>query len=185
MIESVIAAAENNMKRAIEALRVELTKLRTGRAHSGLLDHVKVMQYGSEVPLAHLASINITEARTFVITPWDETILPLIEKAITLAGLGLNPTRSGKTIRIILPALTEERRREFIKLLKQEAENARIAVRNNRRDANNQLKDLFKKKSITEDIERRAQDNIQKMTDKYILEIEKIITTKEKELMEI
>lgn len=185
MIEPIKKAAEDRMKKAIDALQNELAKLRTGRAHPSLLDHVRVAYYGNEVPLNQVASINIADARTLLVTPYEKPMTQAIEKAIMTADLGLNPAASGNAIRVPLPPLTEERRREMVKLVKTEAENGRVSVRNARRDANNQIKDLLKKKEISEDEERRVQDTIQKLTDKYIADIEKIIAVKEKELMEI
>jgi len=185
MIEQIKTAAEGRMKKSVEALQTELTKLRTGRAHPSLLDQVRVSQFGNEVPLSHVATINAADARTLLVTPWDKAMVQPIEKAIMSADLGLNPATSGIAIRVPLPPLTEERRRDMTKLVKQEAENARVSIRNNRRDANNQLKELLKKKEISEDDERRAQDTIQKITDKYIAEVEKITAAKEKELMEV
>lgn len=185
MIQPIKANAESRMNKTIEALHNELAKLRTGRAHPSLLDHVRVMSYGNEVPLNQIASITASDARTLTVTPWDKSMVQPIEKAIMTADLGLNPATSGTVIRVPLPALTEERRRDMTKLVKNEAENARVSIRNTRRDANTQLKDLLKQKTISEDDDRRAQDEIQKITDKFIMEIDKIAAVKEKELMEI
>lgn len=185
MTATIQTATESRMKKTIEALHNELAKLRTGRAHPSLLDHVRVVSYGNEVPLNQIASITASDARTLTVTPWDKAMVQPIEKAIMTADLGLNPATSGVVIRVPLPPLTEERRKDMAKLVKNEAENARVSVRNARRDANTQLKDILKKKEISEDDERRAQDVIQKLTDKFIAEIDKIAANKEKELMEI
>jgi len=185
MSEQIKTAAESRMKNSIEALHTELAKLRTGRAHPSLLDQVRVSSYGNEVPLNQVASVTVGDSRTLLVTPWEKSATPAIEKAILTADLGLNPATSGNVIRVPLPALTEERRKEMVRLVKNEAEEARVSVRNARRDANNQIKDLLKKKEISEDEERRVQDAVQKITDKYIAEIEKIIQVKEKELLEV
>lgn len=183
--EPIKMNAESRMKKAIDALHNELAKLRTGRAHPSLLDHVKVNYYGTETSLSQVASVTVGDARTLIITPWEKAIVQAIEKAIMTADLGLNPATSGTVIRVPMPALTEERRKEMVKLVKNEAENARVSVRNARRDANTQLKELLKKKEISEDDDRRVQENIQKTTDKYIAEVERIVAQKEKELMEV
>jgi len=185
MIEPIKNTAESKMKKALEALQNELAKLRTGRAHPSLLDHVRVKYYDNEVPLNQVASITVSDARNLLVTPWEKAMVPAIEKAIMTADLGLNPATSGTVIRVPMPALTEERRREMAKLVKNEAENSRVSIRNLRRDANNQLKELLKKKEISEDDERRAQDIIQKLTDKYIAEVDRMAMVKEKELMEV
>jgi ribosome recycling factor len=185
MIEALKTTVESRMKKTIEALNNELTKLRTGRAHPSLLDHVRVSCYGSEMPLNQVASVSVSDSRTLLVTPWEKTMTQPIEKAIMTADLGLNPATSGNVIRVPLPPLTEERRRDMAKLVKGEAENARVSIRNLRRDANNQLKDALKKKEMSEDEERRSQDIIQKITDKYIEEIDRIAQAKEKELMEV
>lgn len=184
-MEAIKTASESRMKKTIEALQNELAKLRTGRAHPSLLEHIRVTHYGNEVPLNQVASVTIGDSRTLVVSPWEKTMVQAIEKAIMTADLGLNPATAGTVIRVPLPPLTEERRKEMVKLVKNEAENARVAIRNARRDANNQLKDLLKKKEISEDDERRSQENIQKLTDKYIAEIDKLGQVKEKELMEV
>jgi ribosome recycling factor len=184
-LESVKLTAEQGMQKAIEALESSLSKLRTGRAHPSLLEQLRVVQYDKEVPLNHLASITVADARTLVVTPWDKTLIPAIEKAIITSNLGLNPVTAGNVMRVPLAALTEEGRREMNKLVKKEAEDARVSIRNHRRDANNQSKDLIKKKLITEDEERRVQETIQKITDRAISTIEKIVNSKEKELMQI
>jgi ribosome recycling factor len=184
-IEQIKTNTESRMKKPIEILQNELAKLRTGRAHPSLLDHIAVSYYGNDTPLSQVASVTVSDSRTLMVTPWEKTMTQPIEKAIMTSGLGLNPATSGNTIRVPLPPLTEERRKEMAKQVKNEAENARVAIRNVRRDANTQFKDLLKKKEISEDDERRAQDIIQKLTDKYIAEVDKISAGKEKELMEI
>lgn len=185
MLESVKTAAESRMKKAIEALHGALAKLRTGRAHPSLLEHLRVTHYGNEVPLNQVASITVGDARTLLITPWEKPMVPVIEKAIMTSDLGLNPATSGNVIRVPLPALTEERRNAMAKLVKNEAEDARVSIRNARRDANNQLKEFLKKKEMSEDDERRAQDIVQKLTDKYIADVDHAAVAKEKELMEV
>lgn len=185
MINEVKSQADSRMRKSITALKDELTKIRTGRAHTSLLDHIQVPYYGSDVPLTQAASVSVTDARTLTITPWEKNLVPVIEKAIMTSDLGLNPVTVGAVIRINLPALTEERRRDLIKVVRSEAERARVAIRNIRRDANNELKRLVKDKSISEDDERRAQDDIQKLTDKFVAEVERILEAKEAELMEI
>lgn len=183
--EQIKKDAETRMHKTIEALQVDLAKLRTGRAHPSLLEQIRVNYYGNETPLSHVATINVADARTLVVTPWEKPLIPTIEKAIMAADLGLNPVTSGEIIRVPLPALNEERRKELTKLVKGEAENARVAVRNIRRDANQHLKDLVKAKVISEDEERKAEDVIQKLTDKHIDQIDKMVASKESELMAI
>jgi ribosome recycling factor len=177
--------ATQRMQKSIEALKHELIKLRTGRAHTSLLDHITVAYYGNDVPLSQVATVSVADARMLTVTPWEKTMVPIIEKAILTSDLGLNPATSGTVIRVPLPALTEERRRDMIKVVRSEAEGGRVAVRNIRRDANNELKTLLKDKKISEDDERRSQDEIQKLTDKYIGEIDALLETKERELMEV
>lgn len=184
--KEIQSQAENQMKKNIEALHNGLGKLRTGRASPGLLDPVRVNYYGSEVPLSQVASVAIADARTLTVTPWEKNLMAAIEKAIGAANLGLNPTSvGGQTIRIPMPPLTEERRKDLIKVVKSEGETAKVSIRNARRDANAQLKDLLKEKLISEDEERRGQDAIQKLTDKYSAEVDKILEHKEADLMEI
>jgi ribosome recycling factor len=176
---------EQKMQKSLEALKTDLSKVRTGRAHTGILDHVQVDYYGSMVPLSQVANVSLIDARTIGITPWEKKMAGPIEKAIRESDLGLNPAAQGDLIRIPMPALTEERRRELVKVVKGEAEDARIAIRNLRRDANNAFKDMLKAKTVSEDDERRAQDDIQKLTDKFIAEIEKMLHAKEAELMAV
>ncbi|MES2998827.1 MAG: ribosome recycling factor [Pseudomonadota bacterium] len=183
--ESIKLSAEQGMQKAIEALELSLSKLRTGRAHPSLLEQLRISQYDKEVPLNHVASITVADARTLVVTPWDKTLISAIEKAIIKSDLGLNPVTAGNIIRVPLPPLTEERRREMNKIVKKEAEDARVSIRNHRRDANNQFKELIKKKLMTEDEERRSQEMIQRITDHAITEIEKVANSKEKELMQV
>jgi len=185
MINDIKKQADSKMHKSISALKEALTKIRTGRAHTSLLDHITVPYYGSEVPLTQAANVTVADARTLTITPWEKTMVQPIEKAIMTSDLCLNPVTVGTVIRINLPPLTEERRRDLIKVVRGEAEGARVAVRNIRRDGNNDLKKLLKDKTISEDEERRAQDEIQKLTDKCIAEIDKILESKEAELMEI
>lgn len=176
---------ETRMKKSLDALQAELTKLRTGRAHPSLLDHVMVSYYGKDTPLSQVAGISVADARTLTVTPWEKNLVSAIEKAILTAELGLNPATTGSVIRIPMPPLSEERRKDMIKLARAEAENGRVSIRNIRRDANNFLKDQVKKKLITEDEDRRTQDEIQKLTDRYIKEVDKILSVKEADLMEV
>lgn len=185
MIEDLKKDARQRMKKSIAALKHEFGGIRTGRAHTGLLDHVTVDYYGAEVPLNQAASVHVEDARTLAVQPWEKSMVPKIEKAIISADLGLNPATAGTVIRIPLPPLTEERRRELVKVVRQEAENARIAVRNIRRDVNADLKALLKEKEITEDEERAAEQAIQKITDESIGEIDGMLEQKEKDLMEV
>lgn len=185
MIEDLKKDARQRMKKSIAALKHEFGGIRTGRAHTGLLEHVTVDYYGAEVPLNQAASVHVEDARTLAVQPWEKSMVPKIEKAIISADLGLNPATSGTVIRIPLPPLTEERRRELVKVVKQEAENARIAVRNIRRDVNADLKGMLKDKEITEDEERAAEQAIQKITDESISEIDSMLEQKEKDLMEV
>ena len=185
MIEDVRRDADQRMGKSIAALRDAFTKIRTGRAHTSLLDHLRVEYYGSEVPLQQVANVAVMDARTLSVTPWEKQLVPVIEKVIMSADMGLNPATSGNVIRIPLPALTEERRRELVKVVRQEAEGARVAVRNVRRDAMATLKDLVKEKEITEDDEHRAAETIQKLTDQHVAHIEELLEAKEAELMEV
>ncbi|MDE2197220.1 MAG: ribosome recycling factor [Gammaproteobacteria bacterium] len=185
MIDDVKKSATTRMHKSADVLKETLAKLRTGRAHPSLLDHLRVSYYGSEVPLNQVANVTVADGRTLTITPWEKQMVPVIEKAIMSSDLGLMPATAGSIIRVPMPALTEERRREIIKVARQEAEAARVAVRGVRRDANTELKTLLKDKKITEDQERRAQDEIQKLTDKSIADIDKILAGKEAELLEV
>ena len=181
----IIQDAGQRMDKSMAALQQELVKIRTGRAHPGLLEHIKVSYYGSEVPLNQAANINIQDARTLAVTAWDKSIVPDIEKAILNSDLGLNPVTTGDVIRVPIPALTEERRKELSKVVRAEVEKAKVAIRNIRRDANHSLKTMVKDKQITEDDERRDEEQIQKLTDAHIAEMDKMLEEKEKELMEI
>ncbi|HEX6003040.1 MAG TPA: ribosome recycling factor [Burkholderiales bacterium] len=185
MIADVKKTAEQKMKKSLDALKLDLAKVRTGRAHAGLLDHVTVDYYGTPTPIPQVANVNLLDARTIGVVPWDKKMISAVEKAIRDSDLGLNPATQGDTIRVPMPALTEERRRELIKVVRGEGENARVAVRNVRRDAIHHLKDLLKQKKVAEDEERRAQDDIQKLTDRHIGEIDKILQSKEADLMAI
>ena len=185
MINEVKKYAEQKMTKSLEAFKTDLTKVRTGRAHTGILDHVMVDYYGSDVPVNQVANVSLIDARTIGVQAWEKNMVAKIEKAIRDSDLGLNPASMGDIIRVPMPMLTEERRRDLIKVVKSEAEGARVAVRNIRRDANNEFKNLLKDKSITEDDERRGQDDIQKMTDKFIAEIDKALAAKEADLMAV
>ena len=185
MTEDIIKDADIRMNKTLGALRRELSKIRTGRAHPGLLEHVAVKYYGSEVPLNQVASISVLDVRTLSVSPWDKSASPDIEKAILNSDLGLNPVTTGEVMRVPLPALTEERRRELTKVVRTEVEKARIAVRNIRRDANHHLKEELKEKIVTEDEEHKQEDKIQEITDSHIKDIDKILKDKEAELMEI
>lgn len=185
MSQAVIKDAEQRMSKCIEVFKQEMGKLRTGRAHPSILDGVRVDYYGNETPLSQVANVNIGDARTLLIMPWDKKMTPMIEKAVLNAGLGLNPVTQGDTIRVPMPALNEERRKELIRVLKGEAENARVSIRNIRRDANNEFKDLLKNKELTEDDERRLMDQMQKLTDKFIGDVEHLLSAKETDLMAV
>ncbi|NMG31007.1 ribosome recycling factor [Aromatoleum evansii] len=185
MIAELKKTTEQKMHKSIEVLKADLAKVRTGRAHTGLLDHVMVEYYGSPVPINQVANITLVDARTIGVQAWEKPMLAKIEKAIRDSDLGLNPANMGEMLRVPMPALTEERRRDLTKVVRHEGENAKVAVRNLRRDANQQLKDAVKDKAISEDDERRAQDDIQKLTDKHIAEIDKLLAQKEQELMQI
>ena len=184
-IADVKKTAEHKMHKTLEALRLDLAKIRTGRAHVGLLDHVQVEYYGSMVPVNTVANVTLLDQRTLGVQPWEKAMVGKVEKAIRDCDLGLNPAALGELIRVPMPALTEERRRDLTKVVKHECENARVAIRNLRRDANSTLKDLVKNKECSEDDERRAQDEIQKLTDKNIAEVDKQFAQKEAELMAI
>ncbi len=185
MIEDIKKDANTRMHKSIEAFQAELSKIRTGRAHPSLLNHVHVDYYGSDVPIGQAANIAVEDARTLAVTPWDKSMVAVIEKAILTSDLGLNPSTAGNVIRVPMPPLTEERRKELVRVVRELAENARVAVRNIRRDANHDLKDLAKDKDISEDDEHRGQDLVQKVTDEAIEEIDALLAQKEKELMEI
>ncbi|EKZ95527.1 ribosome recycling factor [Cupriavidus metallidurans] len=178
-------SVEQKMQKSIEAFRADLAKVRTGRAHTGLLDHVQVDYYGSMVPISQVAAVSLADARTISVQPWEKKMVQAVEKAIRDGDLGLNPATMGDVIRVPMPPLTEERRKELTKVVKGEAEGAKVAVRNLRRDANEQFKKLVKDKAISEDDERRGQDEVQKLTDKFVAEIDKLVAEKEKEIMTV
>jgi ribosome recycling factor len=184
-IAEVKKSAEQKMQKSVEALKSDLGKIRTGRAHTGILDHVMVDYYGSMMPVPQVANVTLIDARTIGVQPWEKNMVGKVEKAIRDSDLGLNPATQGEIIRVPTPALTEERRRDLIKVVKSEGENARVAVRNVRRDANNALKEMVKNKTASEDEERRAEDDVQKLTDRFIAEIDKLLQTKETDLMAV
>jgi ribosome recycling factor len=184
-VAEIKKATEQKMQKSLEALKNDLAKVRTGRAHTGILDHISVDYYGSAMPLNQVANVTLIDARTIGISPWEKKMVAVVEKAIRDSDLGLNPATQGDLIRVPMPALTEERRRELIKVVKGEAESARVAIRNLRRDANGALKDQLKAKTISEDAERRGQDDVQKLTDRYIAEVEKLLQQKEQDLLAI
>jgi ribosome recycling factor len=185
MIADLKKSAEQKMHKSLEALRHDLAKIRTGRAHTGILDHVQVDYYGSMIPIGQVANITLIDARTIGVQPWEKPMVAKVEKAIRDSDLGLNPATQGELIRVPMPPLTEERRRDLLKVVKHEGENAKVAVRNLRRDANQHLKDALKAKQISEDDERRAQDDVQKLTDRHIADIDKMLVEKEKDLMAV
>jgi len=185
MIADVKKSAEQKMHKSLEALKADLGKVRTGRAHTGILDHVMVDYYGTPTAINQVANVNLVDSRTIGVQPWEKNMIAKVEKAIRDSDLGLNPSAQGDLIRVPMPALTEERRKELIKVVKGEAENAKVAIRNVRRDANATLKDLLKDKTISEDDDRRAQDEIQKLTDRSIAEVDKILHAKEADLMAV
>ncbi len=185
MLDDLDKDAETRMSKSIESLKGDLSKIRTGRAHTSLLGNITVDYYGTETPLSQVANVAVADSRTLTITPWEKQMVSVIEKAIMTSDLGLNPATSGMLIRIPLPPLTEDRRRDLIKVVKNEGENARIAIRNIRRDVLHTVKDLLKEKEITEDDDRAAQDRIQKITDKYVAQVDVLLAEKEKDLLEI
>ncbi len=185
MAQKILKDAEGRMQKSIESFKHEMSKLRTGRAHPSLLEGIRVDYYGNETPLSQVANVTVSDARTLVITPWEKRMTQAIEKAIMTSGLGLNPATSGDLIRVPLPALTEERRKDLTKILRNEAEAARVSVRTARRDGNNALKESLKNKEIAEDEERRLTDAMQKLTDKFIAEVDHLLAAKETDLMVI
>jgi len=185
MISDLKKTAEQKMHKTIDTLKSDLGKVRTGRAHAGILDHLHVDYYGSSMPINQVANITLSDARTITVQPWEKKMIPVVEKAIRDSDLGVNPATSGDVIRVPMPPLTEERRKELVKVVRHEAENARIAVRNIRRDANEHLKRLLKDKQVSEDDERHAQQDVQKLTDRFIAEIDKVLAAKESDLMAI
>jgi len=185
VINDIKAEAEKKMKKSLESLNSAFNKIRTGRAHPSILDSVMVNYYGQETPLKQVASVNVEDNRTLTVSPWEKNLMPTIEKAIMSSDLGLNPATSGDIIRIPMPMLTEETRKEMVKQAKADAEHGRVSIRNARRDANSMIKDLLKEKEITEDDERKGEDEIQKLTDRYIAEVEKMLKAKEEDLMAV
>ena len=184
-VADIKKSVDQKMQRSIEAFKADLAKIRTGRAHTGLLDHIQVDYYGSNVPISQVANMTLVDARTIGVQPWEKKMVPVVEKAIRESDLGLNPATQGDLIRVPMPALTEERRRELTKVVKSEGETAKVAVRNLRRDANDQLKKSVKDKEISEDDERRASDDVQKLTDKHVAEVDKLVQSKEAEIMTV
>ena len=185
MIPELKKTSEQKMQKSLEALKADLAKVRTGRAHTGILDHVHVDYYGSPVPITQVANVTLIDARTIGVQPWEKPMVGKVEKAIRDSDLGLNPSTQGEIIRVPMPALTEERCRDLIKVIKHEGENAKVAIRNLRRDAITHLKDALKKKEISEDDERRALDDMQRLTDRYVAEVDRALADKEKDLMAI
>jgi ribosome recycling factor len=185
MIDDIKKDAEARMSKSVEALRHELAKIRTGRAHPSLLDHVMVNYYGTDTPIKQVANVTAEDARTLAVSPWEKNMVQAVEKAIMQSDLGLNPNTAGTVIRVPMPPLTEERRRDLIKVARQEAEQGRVAIRNIRRDANSELKEAVKEKMISEDDERRGQEMIQKLTDKFVGSVDKVLEEKEADLMSI
>jgi len=185
MLQDIMKDANERMDKSVDSLRGELKKLRTGRAHASLLDHITVEYYGSEVPLSQVSNVGVEDSRTLTITPWEQSMVKVVEKAIMSSDLGLNPNTAGSVIRVPLPPLTEERRRDMVKVVRHEGENAKVAIRNIRRDALHHVKELLKEKEITEDDDRRAQDDIQALTDKHIGLVDTVVEEKERELLEV
>lgn len=185
MLDNLKKDAADRMQKCVLALRNDLKKLRTGRAHTGLIEHLKVDYYGTDTPLSQVARINVEDSRTLVVTPFDKGMVQPIEKAIMKSDLGLMPNTAGTVIRVPMPQMTEERRRDMTKVVRHEAENARVAVRNVRRDVNSELKEMLKGKLVSQDDDRRAQDEIQKLTDKHVAEIDQVLVEKEKEVMQV
>nr|WP_297402021.1 ribosome recycling factor [uncultured Marinobacter sp.] len=185
MINDIKSEAEKKMKKSLEALHSSFNKIRTGRAHPSILDSVMVNYYGQETPLKQVASINVEDNRTLTVSPWEKNLMPTIEKAIMSSDLGLNPATSGDIIRLPMPMLTEETRKDMVKQAKADAEHGRVSIRNARRDANSMIKELLKEKEITEDDERRGEEDIQKLTDRFIAEVETMLKAKEEDLMAV
>jgi ribosome recycling factor len=184
MLDDIMKDAAERMGKSVASLEQELKKLRTGRAHTSLLDHITVEYYGSDVPLNQVANVSVEDSRTLAVNPWEKSMVPVVEKAILTSDLGLSPATAGTVIRVPLPPLTEERRRDMIKVVRAEAEGARVAIRNSRRDALHHVKELLKEKEITEDDDHRAQDEVQQLTDRFVAEVDEVLAVKEKELLE-
>lgn len=185
MINDILQDASGHMTKSIEALKRDFAKVRTGRAHPSLLSHIVISYYGNDAPLQQVANVSVEDARTLTITPWEKPMVQAIEKAIMSSGLGLNPVTSGSVIRVPLPPLTEERRRDLVKVVRQEAEQGKISIRNARRDANSELKEALKEKMISEDEERQGEDKVQKLTDQFIQQVEKLLEEKEADLLSV
>jgi len=185
MIADIKKSAEQKMRKTVETLKTDLAKIRTGRAHTGILDHIMVDYYGTPTPIPQVSNVTLLDARTIVVNPWDRKMAPAIEKAIRDSDLGLNPAAMGESVRVPMPVLTEERRKDLIKVVRHEGENARVAVRNVRRDAIHHLKDLIKQKKVAEDEERRAEEDMQKLTDRSTADIDKLLQQKETDLMAV
>jgi ribosome recycling factor len=185
MLEDIKKDATQRMAKCVQSFRNDLKKVRTGRAHPSLVEHLRVEYYGNDVPLNQVSNVSVEDARTLVVSPWEKSMVQVIEKAIMKSDLGLTPATAGQVIRIPLPPLTEERRREMTKVVRHEAENARVSVRNVRRDVMNELKEMLKEKLLSQDDEKRAHEEIQKLTDKHVAEIDQVLGEKEKELMQV
>lgn len=185
MIEDILKDAEQRMKKSIEAMRGEMAKIRTGRASSALIDHLTVDYYGTATPINQVANVSVQDARTLAVQPWEKNMVPVVERAIMEANLGFNPVTAGDIIRIPMPPLTEERRKEMVKVAASEGENGKIAIRNIRRDANSDFKSLLKDKEISEDEEKQAEDRVQKLTDKYVAEVDEVVKEKEAEILTV
>lgn len=185
MIDEILDDAEDRMQKSIESMRAEMAKIRTGRASSAVIDHLTVDYYGVSTPINQVANVSVQDARTLAVQPWEKNMVPIVEKAILEANLGFNPVTAGDVIRLPMPALTEERRKEMVKIAASEGESGKVAIRNIRRDANSDFKDLLNEKEITEDDERRAQDSVQKLTDKYVAEVDAIFAEKEAEILTV
>jgi ribosome recycling factor len=184
-VAEIQKSTEQKMQKSVEALKADFAKVRTGRAHTGLLDHIQVDYYGSMVPLNQVAQVELGDARTITVQPWEKKMVPVVEKAIRESDLGLNPATQGDLIRVPMPPLTEQRRKELVKVVKHEGENAKIAIRNLRRDANHHIKELLKAKTISEDEDRRGEEAVQKLTDRYVTEVDRLIAEKEKEVLTV
>jgi ribosome recycling factor len=184
MIADIKKDAEHRMQKTIESLKEELRRLRTGRAHTGLLEHITVEYYGSQVPIAQAATVTVEDARTLSVSPWEKSMVPAVEKAILNSDLGLTPVTAGSVIRVPLPPMTEERRKDLVKVVRHEGENSKVALRNVRRDALGDIKDLVKEKVVTEDEERKAHDEVQKLTDRYVAQVDTLLKEKEAEIMD-
>ncbi|GHA00910.1 ribosome-recycling factor [Arenicella chitinivorans] len=185
MIEDILKDAEQRMKKSIEAMRGEMAKIRTGRASSALIDHLTVDYYGTATPINQVANVSVQDARTLAVQPWEKNMVPVVERAIMEANLGFNPVTAGDIIRIPMPPLTEERRKEMVKVAAAEGENGKVAIRNIRRDANSDFKSLLKDKEISEDEEKQAEDSVQKLTDKYVAEVDEVVKEKEAEILTV